>query len=212
LEQTLEVYWNQSQEPATGGADVKFMHTAKDIWGDAYQALDERFNVTKFDFAIELAWKMYLFGFYRCYNYFEKTATDAHELAFRVESLFNHRVIKRWYQPEDFNKVLPLIFPRLNQRQFAWAVDKMVIGARESGNWIEIHQRRPVPMTQKDIPHDNKIADLVKTGRRKRSGRRQHKRQEVFWSNRAHCMYSFSDPIKQFKYAGKQGCYISQPS
>ncbi|CAG7833165.1 unnamed protein product, partial [Allacma fusca] len=53
-------------------------------------------------------------GYYRCYEYFEEDATDAHQLATSVQSMFNPRVIKRWYQPEGFNKVLLLLFPKLN--------------------------------------------------------------------------------------------------
>ncbi|CAG7837872.1 unnamed protein product [Allacma fusca] len=211
LERTENVYWNDSNQKVAGGGDlpagvVNFINTNENMIGPR-----EPFNLT-YDFVIETAWKIYLFGFYRCNEYFNEQPTDAHELAERVQSLFNPRVTKRWYQPEDFNKVLPLIFPKLNLTQFAWAVDKMTMGARDSpSTYSDLLQKRPAYMSQEDIPHDTSLSDLKKDkGRRKRSPRKQKFRQEAFWSNRAHCMFSYSDPIHQFKHSGKQGCYIGQ--
>ena len=85
-------YWNDSlQEPVKSAQDpITFYKTDLNI----NEGL--RFNPKVHDLAIDLAYKIFLFGFHRCSWFFEFNANDHSEMAEKVQSLFNYPIVKRW--------------------------------------------------------------------------------------------------------------------
>ena len=57
---------------------------------------DLKFDPNIHDLSIDLAYKMFLFTFYRCSEFFELNANDHSEMAEKVQSLFNYPIVKRW--------------------------------------------------------------------------------------------------------------------
>ena len=59
-----------------------------------------KFDPQVHDLSIDLAYKIFLFVFYRCSEFFELKANDHSEMAEKVQSLFNYPIVKRWLAPQ----------------------------------------------------------------------------------------------------------------